>query len=145
MDIEMIYSSMGSLRALLAALSVVSMLGCVSIQATPTVNVWSYDKTTRIHIVVPTKDTEFNLHYVGWVTVSDGYELTIPRGQASATGDEIGLKRNSKGGDVQLIVGLGSVVTISGSSSCTVVLKMLDEVGREYKFNGSYSDSFCKR
>lgn len=121
------------------------MVGCTTIQVTPTVRVWSYDKTTRISILVPTKNSEFNFHYVGWVTVSDGYELTMPRGQMSASEDEIELKLNSKGGDVKLKVGSGSVVTVSGHSDCTVVLKVNDEMGREFKFNGSYTDHLCKR
>jgi hypothetical protein len=134
-----------SLCVFFATLSVVSMLGCVAIDATAKARVWSFNKTTSIHIAVPTKNTEFNIHYAGWVTISDGYDLTIPRGRASISADEIELKRNSKGGDTQLIVGKDSVVTISGSTECTVVLKILDEMGKEYTFNGSYTDQMCKR
>lgn len=121
------------------------MLGCVSIDTTANAHVWSFDKTTSIHILVPTKNTEFNIHSVGWVTISDGYELRIPRGRASVSADEIELKLNSKAGAAQLTVGRDSVVTISGRTECTVVLKIFDEMRQEYKFNGSYTDQICKR
>jgi hypothetical protein len=132
-------------RTFFGALLVVSQLGCVSIKTAPSVSVWSYEKTTRIGISVPTKGTEFNVHYVGWVSVLDDYELRIPRGLASASADQIELKHRTKDGNITLKVGSDSVVTITGNADCAVELQINDETGHAFKFNGTYTNLLCYR
>jgi hypothetical protein len=124
------------LRISVFVVLIISLSSCVSIKRKSDVILWSYEQTTRIDIHVPTDKVAYSIHTLRWATVMDTYMLTLPRGKASISAEEIKLEQ--KFGQDKLAIASSSRISIAGVNPCVLILELRDEHNKPYIFSGTY-------
>lgn len=131
---------------LLLVIALSSLVGCISISKTTSLDVWSNEDETFISVEIPTKEISFNWHGGGWWNGLDRYKLTIPRKTDKVDGEKIILNRGIGANNSVVQVSRASSVEILGSAACSIEIRVFDQAGKPFALNGTYRlESACGR